>query len=408
MTSKKKKFHYAWVVLIGCTLLFFTIAGLSGNCFSVYSPFIMKQYGFSKTRISLISSVSSLAATGSVLLTTVLYKKVSLRNGVLIAGLLNAAAYGLFGLADSYPMFLLASALKGFSYGLGSMVPIALIITNWFRTKRTLALSIISASSGLATIGIPSVITWVIQHYGIHVSFLGTAALFAVLYLLVWLLIRSTPEELSLTPYEGQEAPSGEKAVTEESEPVRTLPNKWWTLLTVAIIGATCIVTCYGNLSMHSTVSGIRPEIVAIVVSTAGASLMGGKLLYGVVATAIGQKKTSLLFGIVGVAGLVSCCFTFLSIIFLFAGTVCIGIAASSLVVGSVAWVNDWALPEDRAEHVKAFQTAYNAGSLINGLLAGVLADAFGGSYIPFFALSAGITVLYIVAVDAAYRRQAR
>lgn len=407
MSASNKKFHYAWIVLIGCTLLFFTIAGLSGNCFSVYSPFIMKQYGFSKTKISLISSVSSLASTVSVTLTTALYKKVSLRNSILIAGLLNAAAYGLFGLADSYPLFLIASSLKGFSYGLGSMVPIAIIITNWFRTKHTLALSIISASSGLATVGIPSVITWVIQKYGIHVSFFGTAAIFAVLYLICWLLIRNRPEDLSMTAYEGREKKK-DRETEETSEPVRTLPGKWWTLLTIAIIAASCIVTCYGNLSMHSTVSGIRPETVAIVVSVAGASLMAGKLLYGIVATAIGQKKASFLFGSAGVAGLVLCCLVSVSPVFLFAGTVCIGVAASSLVVGSVSWVNDWASPSDRAEHVKGFQAAYNAGCLINGLAAGIIADAFGGTYVPFFLLSACITVFYIITVNAAYRRQAR
>jgi len=407
-TKKQPKIHYAWVVLIGCTLLFFTIAGLSGNCYPVYSPFIMKEYGFSKTQISLIGSVGSLSATFSVFLTTPLYKKFSLRGGILLAGLLNAAAYFLFSLADSYPLFLLASGLKGFSYGIGSMVPIAMILEKWFKTKRTLALSIVSASSGLATIGVPSLITWIIQTYNFHISFRVSAIAFAALYLLAWLLIRNKPEDMGLAAYEGEEQKKAEKNRVSEDQPVKTLPNRWWMLLTLAIVAATCVVTCFGNLSMLSTTEGIAPEIVAIVVSTAGAALMGGKLIYGVVATKIGQKKTSLFFGIVGIVGLVCCCLVGISVAFLFFGTVCIGIAASSLVVGSVSWVNDWAEPYDRAEHVKVFQSAYNAGCLVNGLLAGILADVFGGSYIPFYAISAGIMVFFILVVDAAYRKQAR
>jgi len=408
-TAKKKpKIHYAWVVLIGCTLLFFTIGGLSGNCYPVYSPFIMKEYGFSKTQISLIGSVGSLSATFSVFMTTPLYKKFSLRGGILLAGLMNATAYFLFSLANVYPMFLLASCIKGFSYGIGSLVPIAMIVERWFKTKRTLALSIVSAASGLATIGIPSLITWIIQTYNFHVSFRVSAIVFAALYLIVWLLIRNKPEDMGLTPYEGEEKKKTGENQESEDHPVKTLPNKWWTLLTLAIVAATCVVTCFGNLSLLSTTEGIKPEIVAIVVSTAGASLMGGKLIYGVIATRIGQKKTSLIFGLIGILGIICCCLVKISVALLFFGTVCIGVSASSLVVGSVSWVNDWAEPADRAEHVKVFQGAYNAGCLVNGLLAGILADAFGGTYIPYYAISAGVMVFFILVVDGAYRRQAR
>lgn len=405
--SRMKKPHYAWVVLAGCTLLFFTIAGLSGNCYPVYSPFIMKQYGFSKTMISLIGSVSSLSSTLSIILTAYFYKKISLRNGILISGLLNAAAYFLFGIADSYPAFLAASALKGFSYGLGSLVPIAMIIENWFSTGRTLALSVVSAASGLATVGVPSLITWVIKKYGIHTSFLATSAVFAVLYLISWLLIRSRPEDLSLTAYAGKDKKRAGKGDTDDTS-VHPLPDRWWLFLTFSIIAATTLVTCYSSLSMFSSVEGISSETVALVVSTAGASLMIGKLLYGTVSAAIGQKTTSLVFGFTGVAGLLMCCLVSIDQAFLFAGTVCIGISTSSLVVGSVSWVNDWAEPGDRAEHVKIFQSAYNIGSLINGLLAGLMADIFGGSYKPFYAFSAFVAVGFVLTVNAAYVKQKR
>lgn len=278
ISMKSTKIHYAWVVLFGCTLMFFTIAGLSGNVYPVYSPFIMEQYGFSKTKISMISSLASLASTVSVLLTTSLYSKVSLRNGMLLAGLLNAAAFGLFGLADSFPVFLAASFLKGFSYGLGSLVPIAKIIENWFHTKRTLALSIVSAASGLATIGIPSLVTRIIQHYGIHISFYSNAVTFALIYLICWLLIRDDPSEMGLTAYEGAE----KRKKTRETKEVKPLPSSWWNFLSVALLFATSAVSCFSNLSMLTSTEGFKPETVALVVSVSGASLMTGKLLFGV------------------------------------------------------------------------------------------------------------------------------
>jgi len=405
LEMKPSRLHYSWVVLAGCTLVFFTIAGLSGNVYPVYSPFIMKQYGYSKTQISLIGSLGSLAATFSVFLTTGFYKRFSLRNGILISGLLNAASYVLFGLADSYLFFLAASALKGFSYGLGSMVPISMIIERWFKSKRTLALSIVSAASGLATIGIPSLVTWIIQNYGIHISFFISAAVFAALYLIAWLLIRNDPSELSMTAFEAAEKKDADTDPSESSS-FRPLNERWWMLLSLSMLAATCGVTCYSNLSLLSTTEGFRPETVAIVVSVAGASLMTGKLLFGTIATSIGLKKTSFIFGIIGILGLILCCLVHFGAVFLFLGTVFLGLNLSMIVVGSVAWIKDWALPENRAEHVKVFQSLYNLGCLINGLLIGISADCFGGSYIPFYAISSLVTLAFVIVVLSAYRKQ--
>jgi len=402
---KSLSIHYAWIVLIGCTLTFFTMAGLNINVFSVYSPFIMEQHGFSKTEISMITSINSLAATCSVFLTTLLYKKLSLRNGMLFAGLLNASAYVFLAMADSLPAYLFASCLRGLAFGLGSMVPIAKLIDNWFLTGRTFALSIVSAASGLATLGFPSLITWIIQRYSMRISFLVSAAAFALLYLICWLLIRDDPAEMGLSPYEGKEKEkTGEKQSQEHS--YRPLDSRWWVLCSAALLASTCCTACFYALSMLSSTEGMKPEAVALVVSVSGASLMVGKLLFGAVSTSAGLKKSSLVFGLFGVLGLTLCCLVRVNPAFLFAGTALLGLTVSMIVVGSVAWITDWAKPEERPEHVKVFQSVYNLGVLIFGFAAGIAADLSKGSYIPFYAASAVIALCFTVFVQLVYRWQ--
>lgn len=407
---KKQKSHYAWFILAGCALMYFTTTGLGCNNFPVYSPFILKYYGYSKTKVSLISSFSSLTSTLVVLLTTKYYKVFSLKTGLLLSGFLMCLAYVTYGIADNYPLYLLGSVLRGTAYALGSMVPMSIMIDRWFLSKRTLALSIISAASGLATVGVPSVITWMIQHFGMRFSFLVSAAAFLLLYLISWLILRNDPSELDLTPY--QDAADKNKGKRSESNgedhTFRHLSEFWWTILSLSVMAGTSAVTSYANLSLLSSTEGFRPETVAIVVSVAGAGMTVGKLLFGSAATKLGLKKTSLIFGLSSVIGLLLCCLSSHGAALLFAGAGLLGLSLSAIIVGSVAWVQDWAQPEDRADHLKVFQSMYNLGSMVFGIMIGIIADFCGGSYVPFYAVAAVIAVYLVIIVQAAYRKQER
>lgn len=404
---KRKKVHYAWFILFGCALMYFTTTGLGCNNYSVYSPFIMNTYGYKKTQISLLSSAGSLASTLVVLLTTGFYRKFSLKKGLMISGAMMCTAYVIMGLADNYLMYLLGAVVKGSAYALGSMVPMSMMIERWFRTGQTMALSIISAASGMATIGVPSVITWAIGRFGLSNAFFIFAAALLVLYVISLLLLRNDPSEMGLSPYE--DGRKNEEADTDENEqPVSCLPERWWIIMAITIFLGTSAVTCYTNLAMLSSTEGIRPEIAAIMISAAGVGMTAGKLLFGSAATSIGLRKASFLFGLISVAGLLLCCFVRLRGAVPFIGAGLTGTSLSALVVGSVAWAQDWARPEERADRIKAFQFMYNMGCMVFGIVAGVSADLCGGSYVPFYAASSVIAVYFLVTVQAAYRKQER
>ena len=147
-----KKPHYAWTVCIGCALLLFCTSGLAVNAFTIYQPFIMEQNGFSNTQTSSIVSFRTFAGLVGMLLSGVFYKKVSLRNGMGLAGIASAAGFALFGLAKTYPVYCLAAAVTGIGYGLGAMIPIAIVIRSWFYESRNLAIGICSAATGLSTV----------------------------------------------------------------------------------------------------------------------------------------------------------------------------------------------------------------------------------------------------------------
>ena len=54
-----KRFHRAWAVCLGCTLMLLVCGGLCINVFSVTQPYILSQNGFTNTQTSMITTVRS-------------------------------------------------------------------------------------------------------------------------------------------------------------------------------------------------------------------------------------------------------------------------------------------------------------------------------------------------------------
>ena len=407
----KKKIHYAWVVCFGCALMFFCTCGLSCNVFGVYSPFIMKQFGYSKTQISLINSGRSLSQILAVALAGKYYKKLKARQGMLIAGALCAVGYIIYGFSENLPLFLAGSFFVGFGYGLGAMIPISMILERWFWKNRTLAVSLVSAASGLATLGIPSLITANIEKRGMAYAFILEGVIMLVLVFISFLIIKNNPGDMSIQAFGEKEAKTNAmytaaSADTEKKENRKYISGKYWIVLYVMAVAATTFNSAGFNcLSMLVTTEGFDSATVALSLSMAGFMLMMGKFIFGICSTRFTQYKTSIAFGIVCTISLFMCCFISLGKVMLYVSVGLYGGALSMYSVGQVSWLDEWASPEERAEKLRLLQVIFAIGSLFVNFSSGVMADAFGGSYIPFFILCAAGAAAVTFIVWYTYRK---
>lgn len=411
---KKKKLHYAWVVCFGCALMYFCTCGLSCNVFSVYSPFIMELRNYTKTQISLISSFRSLFSMIAIFMTGNYYGKLKLKQGMLVAGLICAAGYLVYGLAKTYPVYLIGSALVGYGYGLGAMVPISMILEHWFYRDRTLAVSLVSAASGLATIGVPSLITAVIERFGMSFSFMLEGGVMMVLVFLSWLLIRDNPSDLSIKAFGEKEEKENEelrKAAVRSGDAIETSKKKelsktWWIVLYFMVVVSTSFNSAgWSHLSMLISTEGYEPGTVALALSVCGAMLMLGKLVFGIIAGKITLFKTSMIFGIACVLSTAACCIISIGKPVLYTVVGVFGASLTLISVGIVAWIGDWARPEEYTARTRKFQLLYSAGGLAMNLLPGIMADRCGGSYVPFYAFAAVCALIVLIIVWMTYRK---
>ena len=424
-----RKFHYSWIVCLGCALVFFCTSGLAVNAFTIYQPYILKTNQFTNAQSSMIITIRSFASFLSMFLTGMYYKRFSLRTGLSLAGLFTALAFVLFGLAGSFPAYCLAAVVMGFGYGLGTLIPIAMLLERWFIKSRNLALSLCSAVTGLSTFGIPTLLIRLIGQFGLRTTFIAEGAFIAGLSVLSFFLIRSCPEEIHLEPYQGRpelnkgkselyqgqkinSAGDGSAAATGKSH-IRELKNgtaglgrEDWMLL-VPVLLAIGAMTCagYSHLSVLITANDFSVRTAALAMSVSGIALTLGKCLFGSLSEKLSVYRCNTIFGAFVIFGLVLLCRMGNNEAMLYGGILFYSVGLALTTVGLTTWAGDWSTGKDYDKTVRRFQMGYAAGGLLFSSVPGIMADHAHGSYVPAYIMFAGFAAVILLAVQMMYKK---
>ena len=447
------KIFYGWIVCGVCTLLIFISMGTASNGLSVFLPYIIKACELTNTQASSLVTLRCAFAFLSMLVISLYYKRVGYRLGTCISALCCCAAYSIYSFANTYPQFCVGASMAGISYGLGSMIPVSILMNRWFVRHRALAIGICASGSGLAVIILPPILTGIILRFSLRAAFLVTAGFTLVAAVLVYLLIREKPADMGLEALGEGDRIEPHKSKFRRSEPRRNASERSASDRTAAdraaadrsaadqsasglsaserlaarrksskgnpdtqsdsvwiLIGMVCVIMGglsnpgFVHLSVLYTSEGYAPMTVAFLISLCGIVLTLGKVLCGGVADLMGGLKASLLFIGLLLAGLVMCCFAFTGSVPLAAIAVFLfGVGSPVCTVGIPVWAGDLSEPKDYPKTVRNLQLIYAAGAMLFASTPGVIADHLG-SYIPVYAIFAISLAGTAVCLIAAYR----
>ena len=382
-----KHIHRAYPVLIGCALILFCTSGLAVNAFGIYQPLLIAERGLSNAQASALITVRNLVSFLAMLASGAWYRRVSLRAGLGLAGLLTAAGFALYGAAKSFPVCCAASAVVGAGYGLGTLIPVALLLERWFSQKRTLAFGLCSAVTGLSTLGIPSLLLRVHALRGLSGAFYAEAVGMALLCALGSALIRSDPAELGLAPYGGAPDREAGSAQTQSASARGLLPSDWLLLVPMLLLIGAVSNVGYSHLGVLIRAAGFSMETAALAISVSGLTLTAAKCAYGALGERLGLRRSNRVFGAALLSGLALLCCMGTSTALLFFGVLFYSAGLALTTVGLTAWCGDWCRPEQYEATVRRFQIGYALGGLVFSALPGALADRSGGSYTPAYLL---------------------
>lgn len=399
--TRKRSYYYVLTVFLGTFMMFLGTQSSAG--FSIIVNSLKSTYNLTGTASSFIFTAKNICAFIFVMFANKYYEKLGLRLGIALS-----YVYGIIGLLilrisnGSLVLIYLAAVFIGAMYAFCMILPMALLIRTWFNKSRALCMAICSAGTGLSTYLLSPMLQRRIAAEGMNGAYNTLMIFFAVGAVVMYLFLRSKPEDVGLEIYGGEDyVEAGKKGIKKVA---LTQTNK---------AAVTIFIVCAGlmgfaappaqqHLVLHFNAAGFDSMFVAKCYSYVGLALLISKPLLGVLSTKIR-------FGVLSVIYLTLYIVSFLIAALCVSASwapmvacVVYGIAGPICSLGYTNWVADFSTKDDYSKKVKNAQLSYQGCEIVGSLIPGVIFD-ITGSYGGFYIISAVLVAVIIVAVVRFY-----
>ena len=285
-----KKFHYAWIILLGAILIQSGGAGLLSNSASLFYGPIKTDLGITNAQMSLYASIRTVFMAVGMAFVSTLLRRLGGRKTMILHSLLLGLSFAAMYLFHDIRQWYLIAPVSGFGLGGVTIVGITLFIANWFRENRGLALGVALSASGIVPMLGNPLISHIIGQYGWRNGVLATAAAGLLLTLSGSALMVYKPEEKGMKAY-GEE-------MEENARPVSADKTSSFAVLLITFSLA-CIpngmVALVNQFSMMTEQLG---QPLALAGRFSSLAMLGntlGKIVLGTLSDRIGSWKTLIL-----------------------------------------------------------------------------------------------------------------
>ncbi len=197
-----------WIVLSGCIIQLLS-SGLLSHGFTIYFLPLQAEFGWSRTLLA--SGFSLTHAERGVLgpLEGWLADRFGPRSVVVTGVVLFGAGFILLSMVHSIVAFFTAFLVIAMGSSLSGLLPIEVAVLNWFARKRTLALGIAMAGSGIGGVIVP-IVAWSLTTYGWRDTALASGFAIWLIGIPIAFLLRHKPEKYGYLPDGDRPASTGE------------------------------------------------------------------------------------------------------------------------------------------------------------------------------------------------------
>ncbi len=282
----KKPLFYGWVVVAGCVLVTMTMVPPIMALSNKYLLYVTEDLNISRSAFTLANTV--LQSLGIVLSPTVsrMLAGGDLRKIQAVSVVGYCASYFSYSFATA-PMHLYISAfLLGIFYLNATLIPVSMVVTNWFDARRGLAMSIAMAGIGVGGTLFSPVLTYLLETFGWRYTYRIMALIILVIALpAVLLLIRKSPEDMGLQPLGAGSSHSAAAGALPAEADGLPISKSWgkpflWLLLLGMLTNGLINAGALGHFppamqELHG------PTVQAAIISLYSLISIGGKLLLG-------------------------------------------------------------------------------------------------------------------------------
>ena len=303
-----QKTGYHWVVVGAAFLLMAVTVGILVNCFAALGPALGSHFvgGGSVQLVFTIAVLSNLiggALAGRIYANRPMQKVMPIFAIIMSAGIFGWSQF--WTSEPSLGLMYACSVLAGIGASFLSIVPMSIVINNWFQEKKGLAMGIYSAGSVVAGLVLVPVVNSIVAKGSTFYLGFGPEATWQQAYILLGIIaavisipttifiIRGTPQEKGLLPYgaTGDHADSGGEEATGISL------GKFIKTPSFILLAISAFLIGFVNLGIQNHIVIFLTDVAnitqaAVVFSVAMGVMIVGKYVLGLI-----YDKKGILFG---------------------------------------------------------------------------------------------------------------
>lgn len=223
---KDSKMFYGWWVVIGSAIMLAVLGPAAVAVANIYQAPIVAEYGLTNSQFAISNSLVLGVGIFISPFITRQFTSGHFKRMFIISLFIYAFAYIAYGFMEKLYVFYALSLLVGFGSVSTSIVPVSILMNNWFIKKRGLALSLALSGLGAGGVIFSQLITFLINTISWRQTYMIYGALMLIIVLPIMIfVIKVKPEDVGLQPY-GAELDLDNKSGEQEQLEDVSMPFK--------------------------------------------------------------------------------------------------------------------------------------------------------------------------------------
>lgn len=329
----KKKLFYGWIIVIAGFIIMSTGMGIAFNCSSLFIEPVSKELAFSRSEVNATVTIRYMCQMLIAFFSGKLFVKYKMKRLMQISAIALPLSYFCYSFSQTLITYYIITLIVSISAVLLTILPLSLIISNWFHDKRGLALGLTFMGSGAGGMVFNFLAGLWIKLYGWRITYqILSFLIFLTVIPCVFFLIHIHPRDIGLLPL-GEVNDDNSKMSNIEvegfllSQAVKT--SSFWGILVCAVSISMCINTLLFNISPHLTDIGYSTRFSANIVAMSMGSLAIFKVILGQLYDKLGLRIATTISCFATLFGLVGLIFANIYIVFPII-ILCVGLGCSS------------------------------------------------------------------------------
>ena len=406
-----KKLHYGWWIMASCCVMMACGWGMVMNTAGIFLVPVGTSLAVSRGTLSLYITIMTLSMSLTAPFAGRVYAKLKIEKILTVAYIIMFLCFGLLSTAKSVYHFYISAAIIGVSATFAFMLPVPILMNNWFKKRLGLVMGIALSFTGIGGAIFSLVAGSIITTYSWRISYLILAVVGAVFILpLTLFVIKTKPGDKGLRPY-GAESDESEgylvdstatgtdkndrKNIAESPVPVLQRVTFWESLFFAGALGLAG--SFFSHVPAFSASLGYSPLI---------GSMTNSALMMGIVISKIGIGSLRDRFGLptaittgltIGLSGALILLFSSNGMVILIIGALFMGSINGMAVVGPPLVVKSKFAAGEYNQVFSYNNAATNMLGAVGVALYGFIFDLSQSYFISFFIIISVISSAYLM-----------